>query len=76
MIIRVFQGVGEFDPHTLGVRNLNCALEFHVNSLAWRAMMGDAVLADFAGKDCALIVPLWPIGYKESKGLKQASCRF
>ena len=28
---------------------------FHVKSLAWRAMMGDAVLKDFGGKDCAFV---------------------
>ena len=33
-------GGGEFDPHALGVGNLNCTLD--VKSLAWRAM-GDAV---------------------------------
>ena len=28
LIIRVFQGGGEFDPHALGVANLNCTLNF------------------------------------------------
>ena len=32
---------------------------FHVKSLAWQAIMGDAVLEDFVEK----IVPLWPVGY-------------
>ena len=38
-----FRG-GEFELHP----------RFHVKSLAWRAM-GDAVLEDFRGKDCALV---------------------
>ena len=50
LIIRVFQGVG----------NLNCTLDFHEKSLAWRAIMGDAVLEDFVEN----IVPLWPIDYQ------------
>ena len=36
---------------------------FHVKSLAWRAIMGDAVLGDFRGKD--IFLPLWPIRYEE-----------
>ena len=28
---------------------------FHIKSLAWRAMMGDAVLEDFGGNDCAFV---------------------
>ena len=44
-------GGGEFELHP----------RFHVKSLAWRPIMGDAVLEDFRGK----IVPLWPIGYEE-----------
>ena len=28
---------------------------FHVKSLAWRAIMGDAVFEDFRGKDCAFV---------------------
>ena len=39
-----FRG-GEFEPHP----------RFHVKSLAWRAIMGDAVLEDFRGKDCAFV---------------------
>ena len=38
-------GGGEFELH----------LRFHVKSLAWRAIMGDAVLEDFRGKDCAFV---------------------
>ena len=46
LIIRVFQGVGNLIPmHP----------QFHVKSLAWRAIMGDAVLEDFRGKDCAFV---------------------
>ena len=48
---------GEFELH----------LRFHVKSLAWRAIMGDAALEDFRGKDCAFVVA--------RKGLKQALCR-
>ena len=36
---------GEFELHS----------RFHVKSLAWRAIMGDAVLEDFRGKDCAIM---------------------
>ena len=39
-------GGGEFELHP----------RFHVKSLAWRAIMGDAVLEDFPGKDCAFVV--------------------
>ena len=39
-------GGGEFELHP----------RFHVKSLAWRAIMGDAVLEDFRGKDCAFVV--------------------
>ena len=37
-------GGGEFELHP----------RFHVKSFAWRAM-GDAVLEDFRGKDCAFV---------------------
>ena len=46
-----FPGGGEFELHP----------RFHVKSLAWRAIMADAVLKIFM----ETIVPLWPIGYKE-----------
>ena len=36
---------GEFELHPW----------FRVKSLAWRAIMGDAVLEDFRGKDCAFV---------------------
>ena len=36
-------GGGEFELHP----------QFHVKSLAWRAVVGDVVLEDFHGKDCA-----------------------
>ena len=39
-----FRG-GEFELHP----------RFHVKSLAWRAIVGDAVLEDFRGKDCAFV---------------------
>ena len=38
-------GGGEFELH----------VQFYVKSLAWRAIMGDAVLEDFHGKDCAFV---------------------
>ena len=38
-------GGGEFELHP----------RVHVKSLAWRAIMRDAVLEDFRGKDCALV---------------------
>ena len=38
-------GGGEFELHP----------RFHVKSLAWRAIMGDAVLEDFRGKDYAFV---------------------
>ena len=47
-----FRG-GEFELHP----------RFHVKSLAWRAIMGDAVLEDFRGKDCAFVANwLWGKG--------------
>ena len=64
-------GGGEFDPHRLGVGNLNCTLDFMWN--LWRGelyIMGDAVLEDFRGKDCAFVKP---IGYEE--WAEQALCR-
>ena len=30
-----------------------------MKSLAWRAILGDAVLEDFRGKDCAFVVNCW-----------------
>ena len=36
---------GEFELHP----------RFHVKSLAWRTIMGDAVLEDFRGNDCAFV---------------------
>ena len=51
-------GGGEFDSHALVVGNLK-AFELHprlhVKSLAWRAIMGHAVLEDFRRKDCAFV---------------------
>ena len=48
-------GGGEFDPHALGVGNLNCTLwcgELSWGTRCWRIFVEE-------------IVPLWPIGYKE-----------
>ena len=49
-------GGGEFDPHALrvGGGEFESHPRFHVKSLAWRAI-GDAVLEDFRGKDCAFV---------------------
>ena len=63
-------GGGKSDLHALGVGNLNCTLDFMWNLRAfwtWRAIMGDAVLEDFRGKDCGQLVT--------RKGFKQALCR-
>ena len=49
-------GGGEFELH----------LRFHVKSLAWRAIMGDAVLEDFRGKDCAFVA-----NWLQGKGLNK-----
>ena len=38
-------GGGEFELHP----------RFHVKSLVWRAVMGDVVLEDFLGNDCAFV---------------------
>ena len=43
-------GGGEFDPHALGVGEFELHPRFHVKFLAWRAIIGDAVLEDFRGK--------------------------
>ena len=51
---------GEFGQHP----------RFHVKSLAWRAIIGDAVLEDFRGKRLSLCGQL-----VTRKGLKQALCR-
>ena len=61
MIIRVFQAVG----------NLNCTLDFYVKSLTWRAIMGDAVLEDFRGKDCAFVA-----NWLRGKGLNKLCAVF
>ena len=54
-------GGGEFELHP----------RFHVKYLAWQAIMGDAVLEDFRGKDCAFVANwLW------GKGLNKLSAVF
>ena len=42
---RSLPGDGEFELHP----------RFHVKSLAWRDIMGDAVLEDFGKKDCSFV---------------------
>ena len=50
-------GRGEFDYQSVpGGGEFELHPRFHVKSLAWRAIMGDAVLEDFRGKDCAFVV--------------------
>ena len=51
---------GEFELHP----------RFHVKSLAWRAM-GDAVLEDFRGKDCAFVA-----NWLQGKGLNKLCAVF
>ena len=55
-----FRG-GEFELHP----------RFHVKSLAWRPIMGDAVLEDFRGKDCAFVA-----NYLRGKGLNKLCAVF
>ena len=55
-----FRG-GEFELH----------LRFHVKSLAWRAIMGDAVLEDCRGKDCAFVA-----NWLQGKGLNKLCAVF
>ena len=43
--------------------------QFHVKSLAWRAIMGDVVLEDFRRKDCAFVA-----SWLRGKGLKWSWC--
>ena len=52
---------GEFELH----------LRFHVKSLAWRVIMGDAVLEDFRGKDCAFVA-----NWLRGKGLNKLCAVF
>ena len=51
-------GGGEFELH-------------HVKSLAWRPIMGDAVLEDFRGKDCAFVA-----SWLRGKGLNKLCAVF
>ena len=52
---------GEFELHP----------RFHVTYLAWRAIMGDAVLDDFRGKDCAFVA-----NWLRGKGLNKLCAVF
>ena len=61
LILRVFQGGGEFELHP----------RFHMKSPAWRAIMGDAVLEDFRGKDCAFVA-----NWLRGKGLNKLCTEF
>ena len=49
LIIRVFQWVGNLIPRNRG-GEFEMHPRFHVKSLAWQAIMGDAVLEDFVEK--------------------------
>ena len=49
-------GRREFDYQSLpGGGEFKLHLRFHVKSLVWRAIMGNAVLEDFRGTDCAFV---------------------
>ena len=54
-------GGGEFELHP----------RFPVKSLAWRAIIGDAVLEDFRGKDCAFVT-----NWLRGKGLNKLCAVF
>ena len=52
-------GRREFDYQSLQRGGeLELHARFHVKSLVWRAIMGDAVVEDFCGKDCAFVANL------------------
>ena len=68
LITRVFQGVGNLIPMCQGWGIWTAPL-ISCESLAWWAMMGDAVLEDFHGKDCAFVA-----NWFTRKGLNQALC--
>ena len=62
----------EFDPHALGVGEFELHPRYHVKSLARRAKgMGDAVLEDFRGKDCAFVA-----NWLRGKGLNKLCAVF
>ena len=63
-------GGGEFDP-TLWGGEFELHPRFHVKSLAWQAIMGDAVLEDFRGKDCAFVA-----NWLRGKGLNKLCAVF
>ena len=48
-------GGREFDPHALAGGEFELHPRVHMKTLARRAVMGDAVLEDFRGKDCAFV---------------------
>ena len=52
---------GEFDPHALGVGNLNCTLDFIGNHWRGELSWGTRCWRIFVEK----IVRLWPIGYED-----------
>ena len=52
---------GEFDPHALGVGNLNCTLDFMGNHWRGELSWGTRCWRIFVEK----IVRLWPIGYED-----------
>ena len=48
------RGCGIWSPYFRG-GEFELRPRFHLKSLTWRAMMGDAVFKDFGGKDCAFV---------------------
>ena len=60
-------GCGEFDPHALGVGNLNCTPRFHVKSVAWRASMyhGGRGVKGFSWKGLCLCQTNWFLPYSK-----------
>ena len=63
-------GGGEFDPHAFRGGEFELHPRFHVKSLAWQTM-GDVVLEDFRGKDCASVA-----NWLRGKGLNKLCAVF
>ena len=61
----------EAKNHSIKYKKTELHPRFHVKSLAWRAIMGDAVLEDFRGKDCAFVA-----NWLRGKGLNKLCAVF